>query len=157
MTDDNAKRNKDSKDIKKGIEDNNTADPSTVTNHGNTSRDITDTADISRASIAKGRGSGETAADIVTGHVKHNESIIQGITQDNRNLGHRQELLAQDNPPKEVVDSGTSLRKDKSIDKADIYPTGESGTRHIDRAQEKPVKKMEDKQQGSWKIEEEND
>lgn len=55
----------------------------------------------------------------------------------------------------EIVDSGTSFKKDKSIDRADIYSTGESGTRHIERAQEKPAKKKEDKEKGSWKIEEE--
>jgi hypothetical protein len=77
-------------------------------------------------------------------------------------LKRRQELQqqrsnAQDKTSKEIVDSGTSFKKDKSIDKADIYSTGESGTRHIERAQEKPVKKKEDKEKGSWKIEEERD
>ncbi|MFL6356538.1 MAG: hypothetical protein ACJ71C_08270 [Nitrososphaeraceae archaeon] len=53
-----------------------------------------------------------------------------------------------------VVSSGTSLNEDKSIDKADIYSTEETGTRHLDRAQEKPVEKVEDKQKGSWRIKE---
>ena len=51
-----------------------------------------------------------------------------------------------------VVSSGTSLNEDKSIDKADIYSTEETGTRHLDRAQEKPVERVEDKQKGSWRI-----
>jgi hypothetical protein len=40
------------------------------------------------------------------------------------------------------------------VDKADIYSTEETGTRHLDRAQEKPVEKVEDKQKGSWRIKE---
>src|ERR687891_460247 len=159
MTSDNAKRNKDSKRSKTVNQDKN-AVRSTVTNIGDTSRDITDTADVSRASIAKGAGTEEnrSAADIITGKIRDDESI-QGVTQDNSDLEGRQEqLLAnpQDNTSKKkVVNSGTSLKKDKSIDRADIYSTGESGTRHIERAQEKPVKKKEDKEKGSWKIEEE--
>ena len=158
MTSDNAKRNKDSKHSKTGNQDNNTV-PSTVTNLGDTSRDITDTADVSRASIAKGAGTEEnrSAADIITGKIRDDESI-QGVTQDSSDLEGRQELPAdpQDNTSKKkVVNSGTSLKEDKSIDKADIYSTGESGTRHIERAQKKSPKKVEDKEKGSWKIEEE--
>ena len=159
MTSDNAKRNKDSKHSKTGNQDNN-AVRSTVTNLGDTSRDITDTADVSRASIAKGTGTEEnrSAADIITGKIRDDESI-QGVTKDNSDLEGRQEqLLAnpQDNTSKKkVVNSGTSLKEDKSIDKADIYSTGESGTRHIERAQKKSPKKVEDKEKGSWKIKEE--
>ena len=53
-----------------------------------------------------------------------------------------------------VVSSGTSFDEDKSIDKADIYSTEENGTRHLERAQEKPVEKIEDKEKGSWRIKE---
>ena len=53
--------------------------------------------------------------------------------------------------------TGTSLSEDKSIDKADIYSTQETGTRHLDRAQEKPVEKVEDKNKGSWRIKEERE
>ena len=53
-----------------------------------------------------------------------------------------------------VVSSGTSFDEDKSIDKADIYSTEEDGTRHLERAQEKPVEKVEDKEKGSWRIKE---
>ena len=164
MTRDNAKRNKDLAYTKRDVQDSNSAATASVTDLGDTSRDITDTADVSRASIAKGRGTikNRTAADIAAGKINSDESIIQGITQDNINLerrqGHEQEQQrsnAQDKTSKEIVDSGTSLKKDKSIDRADIYSTGESGTRHIERAQEKPVKKKEDKEKGSWKIEEE--
>ena len=159
MTSDNAKRDKDSKHSKSDNRDNN-AVPSTVTSLGDTSRDITDTADVSRASIAKGTGTEEnrSAADIITGKIRDYESI-QGVTQDNSDLEGRQEQLIanpQDNTSKKkVVNSGTSLNKDKSIDKADIYSTGESGTRHIERAQKKSPKKVEDKEKGSWKIKEE--
>ena len=164
MTRDNAKRNKDLAYTERDVQDSNSAATASVTDLGDTSRDITDTADVSRASIAKGRGTikNRTAADIAAGKINSDESIIQGITQDNINLerrqGHEQEQQrsnAQDKTSKEIVDSGTSLKKDKSIDRADIYSTGESGTRHIERAQEKPVKKKEDKEKGSWKIEEE--
>ena len=160
MTSDNAKRNKDSKYTKTGTQDNNTAASSTVTNLGDTSRDITDTADVSRASIAKGMGTEEnrSAADIITGKIRDDESI-QGVTQDSSDLEGRQKQLPanpRDNTSKKkVVSSGTSLKEDKSIDKADIYSTGESGTRHIERAQKKSPKKVEDKEKGSWKIKEE--
>ena len=93
----------------------NNAVPSTVTNLGDTSRDITDTADVSRASIAKGTGTEEnrSAADIITGKIRDDESI-QGVTQDNSDLKGRQEqLLAnpQDNTSKKkVVNSGTLLK-----------------------------------------------
>jgi hypothetical protein len=159
MTSDNAKRNKDSKHSKTDNQDNN-AVPSTVTSLGDTSRDITDTADVSRASIAKGTGTEEnrSAADIITGKILDYESI-QGVTQDDSDLEGRQEQLIanpQDSTSKKkVVNSGTSLNKDKSIDKADIYSTGESGTRHMERAQKKSPKKVEDKEKGSWKIKEE--
>jgi hypothetical protein len=164
MTRDNAKRNKDLAHTERGVQDSNSAATASVTDLGDTSRDITDTADVSRASIAKGRGTikNRTAADIAAGKINSDESIIQGITQDNTNLERRQgqeqqqqRSNAQDKTSKEIVDSGTSFKKDKSIDRADIYSTGESGTRHIERAQEKPVKKKEDKEKGSWKIEEE--
>lgn len=162
MTRDNAKRNKDLVDTERGVQDSNSTATASVTDLDDTSRDITDTADVSRASIAKGRGTmkNRTAADIAAGKINSDESIIQGITQDNTNLERRQEQQqqrsnAQDKTSKEIVDSGTSFKKDKSIDRADIYSTGESGTRHIERAQEKPVKKKEDKEKGSWKIEEE--
>jgi hypothetical protein len=61
-----SKRNKDSKDTEKGIEDSDTNAAASVTDLGDASRDISDTADVSRVSIAKGRGSDEnrTAADI---------------------------------------------------------------------------------------------
>jgi hypothetical protein len=46
------------------------------------------------------------------------------------------------------------LKKDKSIDKADIYSTEETGIRHLDKARQKTVEKVEDKEKGSWRIEE---
>ena len=53
-----------------------------------------------------------------------------------------------------VVSSGTSFDEDKSIDRADIYSTEQNGTRHLERAQEKPVEKVEHKEKGSWRIKE---
>jgi ribosomal protein S11 len=49
------------------------------------------------------------------------------------------------------------LNEDKSIDKADIYSAEETGTRHLDRAQEKSVEKVEVKVKGSWRIKEEGE
>ena len=92
MTRDNAKRNKDLAYTERGVQDSNSAATASVTDLGDTSRDITDTADVSRASIAKGRGTikNRTAADIAAGKINSDESIIQGITQDNINLERRQ-------------------------------------------------------------------
>jgi hypothetical protein len=159
MDTNSSKRNKDSKSSEKDIQD---ASTGSVTNVGNISRDITDTADVARASIAKGRvGGGDqgsktvsttTAADIAGGQIKGDESIIQGATttatpntaiEDDNNISRDK-----------VVSSGTSFDEDKSIDKADIYSTEENGTRHLERAQEKPVEKVEDKEKGSWRIKE---
>jgi hypothetical protein len=151
MNTDTTKRNKgDSKNNEKDIP--NSAAPASITSVGDTSRDITDTADIARASIAKQRGVQEsktaaTAFDIAKGEIDSDESIIQGTTTS---------TTEDDNIPKEkeeVVSSGTSLSEDKSIDKANIYSTEETGTRNLDKAQEKPVKKVEDKESGSWRIE----
>ena len=112
-----------------------------ITSVGDTSRDITDTADIARASIAKGRGVQEsnktaaTAVDIAKGQIDSDESIIQGTmtsTTDDDNISKEEK--------EEVVSSGTSLTEGKSIDKADIYSTQETGTRNLDKAREKPVK-----------------
>jgi hypothetical protein len=141
-----SKGNKDSKGSKKNIDD--TATGGSVMDVGDTSRDITDTADVARASIAKGRGAqgSRTATDIVKGQIESDDSVIQGTA-----AATTTPSTAQDhNVSKDkVVSSGTSLNEDKSIDKADIYSTEETGTRHLDRAQEKPVEKVEDKQKGS--------
>ena len=153
MNTDTSKGNKNSKGSKKNIDVDATG--GSVMDVGDTSRDITDTADVARASIAKGRGAqgSRTAADIAKGQTESDESVIQGTaatattatpntTEDDK--------TSKDN----VVSSGTSLNEGKSIDKADIYSTEETGTRHLDRAQEKPVEKVEDKEKGSWRIEE---
>jgi len=161
------KRNKGSKD--KDIQENtSTTTADTITDLGDTSRDTTDTADVSRASIAKGIGGvqeSKSAADIIEGKIEDgsNESIIQGITQDSERHDNNKVTLGRQGEPtnaavdhasKEEVSSGTSVKEDKSLDKADIYPTKNSGTRHIERAQEKPAKKVEDKEKGSWKVQE---
>src|ERR671923_331044 len=120
MNRDNAKRNKDLMNTERGIQDNNSTTTASVTDLGDTSRDVTDTADVSRASIAKGRGTvkNRTAADIATGKINSDESIIQGITQDDTNLERRrgkqqqqqqQQSNAQDKTSKEIVGSGTSF------------------------------------------------
>jgi hypothetical protein len=49
------------------------------------------------------------------------------------------------------------LNEGKSIDKADMHSTEETGTRHLDRALEKPVEKVEDKEKGSWRVKEEKE
>jgi hypothetical protein len=151
MNTDTSKGNKDSKGGKKGIDD---AATGSVMDVGDTSRDIRDTGDVARASIAKGRGAqgSRTAADIAKGQIESDESIIQGTATTATAIPS---TAQDDNVSKDkVVSSGTSLKEDKSIDKADIYSTEETGTRHLDRAQEKPVEKVEDKQKGSWRIKE---
>jgi hypothetical protein len=92
-------------------------------------------------------------SSIPTGKIEGNQSIIQWATtaaaspntatEDDNNISRDK-----------VVGSGTSFDEDKSIDKADIYSTEEDGTRHLERAQEKPVEKVEDKEKGSWRIKE---
>ena len=156
-TDTTTKRNKRNSKNSENDTQSSAAAPASITSVGDTSRDVTDTADVARASIAKGRGVQEskttttaTAADIVKGRIDSDESIIQGTTTTN---------TAEDdnNSPEEeeVISSGTSLSEDKSIDKSDIYSTQETGIRKLDKAQEKPVKKVEDKERGSWRIKEE--
>jgi hypothetical protein len=147
-----SKGNKDSKGSKKDLDD--AATGTSVMDVGDTSRDIRDTGDVARSSIAKGRGSqgSRTAADIAKGQIESDDSVIQGTAAATTATSDTAE---GDNVSKdEVVSSGTSLNENKSIDKADIYSTEESGTRHLDRAQEKPVEKVEDKEKGSWRIKE---
>jgi hypothetical protein len=152
MNTDTSKGNKDSKSSKKDIND--AATVGSVMDVGDTSRDTTDTGDVARASIAKGRGAqgSRTAADIAKGQIESDESVIQGTAATTPNT------VEDGNVSKDkVLSSGTSFSEDKSIDKADIYSTEETGTRHLDRAQEKPVKKVEDKEKGSWRIKEEGE
>lgn len=151
MNTDTSKGNKNSKGSKKDIDD---AAAGSIMDTGDTSRDIRDIGDVARASIAKGRGSqgSRTAADIAKGQIESDESVIQGTATIATATPNTAE---DDNISKDkVVSSGTSLNEDKSIDKADIYSTEETGTRHLDRAQEKPVEKVEDKQKVSWRIKE---
>jgi hypothetical protein len=160
MNTNSSKRNKDSQSSEKDIQD---ASTGSVTNVGDISRDITDTADVARASIAKGRvgvdkGSktvSTTAADMARGQIEGNQSIIQGATT--RTIATPNTATEDDDnniSRDKVVSSGTSFDEDKSIDKADIYSTEENGTRHLERAQEKPVEKVENKEKGSWRIKE---
>jgi hypothetical protein len=157
MNTDTSKGNKDSKSSKKDIDD--AASGGSVIDVGDTSRDIIDTGDVARASIPKGRGAqgSRSAADIAKGQIESDESIIQGTaaTTATATATAIPNTAEDDNTSKDkIVSSGTSLKEDKSIDKADIYSTEETGTRHLDRAQEKPVEKVEDKQKGSWRIKE---
>jgi hypothetical protein len=153
-------KNKRSMNTQKDIQD---ASTGSVTNIGDTSRDITDTGDIARASIAKGgRGRDQgsktattPAVDIARGQIDTNESIIQGTTTITTPTQSTATEDDDNNLSKDkVVSSGTSFDEDKSIDKADIYSTEENGTRHLDRAQDKPLEKVEDKEKGSWRIKE---
>jgi hypothetical protein len=127
---------------------------SDITNVGDASRDITDTGDVARASIAKGKGIQEdvTAADITRGKTPHG-AVTQGVTQTGSGGINSREATDTEDVSK-VIGSGTSLTKSESIDKTDIYSTSDDGTRDMKRAQEKPVKKVEDKEKGTWKIKE---
>jgi hypothetical protein len=159
MNTDTSKGNKDSKGSRKNIDDSSTG--GSVMDVGDTSRDIRDTGDVARASIAKGRGAQEsrTAADIAKGQIESDESVIQGTSATTTTTTTATPNSAEDDKVSKdkVVSSGTSLNKDKSIDKADIYSTEETGTRHLDRTQEKRVEKVEDKEKGSWRIKEEGE
>jgi hypothetical protein len=159
MNTDTSKGNKDSKGSKKDIDVSSIG--GSVMDVGDTSRDIRDTGDVARASIAKGRGAQEsrTAADIAKGQIESDESVIQGTAATTTTTTTATPNSAEDDKVSEdkVVSSGTSLNEDKSIDKADIYSTEETGTRHLDRAQERPVEKVEDKEKGSWRIKEEGE
>jgi hypothetical protein len=160
MNTDTSKGNKDSKGSKKDIDVYSIG--GSVMDVGDTSRDIRDTGDVARASIAKGRGAQEsrTAAEIAKGQIESDESVIQGTaaTTTTTTTTATPNSAEDDKVSKDkVVSSGTSLNEDKSIDKADIYSTEETGTRHLDRAQERPVEKVEDKEKGSWRIKEEGE
>jgi hypothetical protein len=125
-----------------------------ITNVGDVAKDITDTGDVSRASIAKGKGIQEdvTAADITKGTTDHG-AVTQGVVQTgSEDINSGQATNADD--VSKVVSSGTTLTKPEAIDKTDIYSTSDDGTRDIERAQEKPVTKLEDKEKGTWKIKE---
>jgi hypothetical protein len=77
MNTDTSKGNKNSKSSEKDLDD---ATAGSITHVGDTSRDITDTGDVARASIAKGRRVQEnrTAADIAKEQTESDESVIQG-------------------------------------------------------------------------------
>jgi hypothetical protein len=117
-----------------------------LTNAGDSTRHITDTADVARASIAKsireegGLQNGKTALDIIEGKIDDNDqSVIQGVTYGN-NLTTEQHAgklddanLTKDENTSKLVSSGTSLDKSKGIDKRGIYSEAEAGTRHLEK------------------------
>ena len=130
MNTDTSKANKDSKGSKKDTDD--AATGGSVMDVGDTSRDIRDTGDVARASIAKGRGSqrSRTAADIAKGQIESDEPVIQGTAAATTTATPN--TTEDDNTSKDkVISSGTSLNEDKSVDKADIYSTEETGTRTL--------------------------
>jgi hypothetical protein len=122
---------------------------SDITNVGDASRDITDTGDVARASIAKGEGIQEDVTKETTAH----SAVTQGVTQTGSGGIKSREATNTEDVSK-AVRSGTSLTKSEDIDKTDIYSTSDDGTRDMERAQEKPVIKVEDKEKGTWKIKE---
>lgn len=149
----NSNRNNDgNKNLSKGAKG--VQGDANITNAGDAARDITDTGDVSRASIAKGKGIQEdvTAADITKGTTDHG-AVTQGVVQTGSEDINSGEATNADDVSK-VVSSGTSLTKPEGIDKTDIYSTSDDGTRDIGKAQKKPVRKVEDKEKGTWKIKE---
>jgi len=117
-----------------------------LTNAGDSARHITDTADVSRASIAKsireegGLQKGKTALDIIEGKIDaKDQSIIQGVTYGNNLTAEQQAAtvddadLTKDENATKLISSGTSLDKSKDIDKMGIYSETESGTRHLEK------------------------
>jgi hypothetical protein len=130
-----------------------------LTNAGDTDRDLTDTADIARASISKGMESQENvnAIDIAKGTAE-NDGVIQGVAQTIEERGITEETNRKTSNTKDVstiVNSGTSLTESETIDRADIH--SDDGARHIEKAQEKLTERVVDKETGSWKIKEKDD
>lgn len=130
-----------------------------LTNAGDTDRDITDTADIARASISKGMESqgNVNAADIAKGTAE-NEGVIQGVAQTIEERGITEETNKKASNTEDVstiVNSGTSLTESATIDMADIH--SDDGARHIEKAQAKLTERVVDKKTGSWKIKENDD
>src|SRR5919112_3552640 len=133
-----------------------------LTNAGDTDRDLTDTADIARASISKGMESQENvnAIDIAKGTAE-NDGVIQGVAQTIEERGITEATNRKTSNTKDakdvstIVNSGTSLTESETIDKADIH--SDDGTRHIEKAQEKLTERVVDKETGSWKIKEKDD
>lgn len=159
MNKDTSKGNKNSKSVGKNMEDA-AATHGSVMDVGDTPRDITDTGDVARASIAKGKGVQEnrTAADIAKGQIESDESVIQGAAATKTTTASTPKTAEEDTVSKDkVVSSGTSFKEGKGIDKANIYSTEETGTRHLDKVQQNPAEKVEDKEKGSWRIEEEGE
>ena len=140
-----SKENKNSKSSEKDIDATAATGGGSVMDVGDTSRDITDTGDVARASIAKGQ-------------IESDQSVIQGAAATTTTTTTTPNTAENDTVSKDkVVSAGTSLKADKGIDKANIYSTEETGTRHLDNAQQRPVEKVEDKEKGSWRIKEEGE
>jgi hypothetical protein len=133
-------------------------------------RNVMDTADISRASIAKGITAPEdvAAADIVKGTLSSDDviSYSTGIRpEDGKVMDPDKEVSIAKHLNKDIItnaedvskvaSSGTSSTESGGIDRAGIY--SDDGTRHIERAQETTTEKVEDKQTGSWKIKEKDE
>jgi hypothetical protein len=133
-------------------------------------RNIMDTADVARASIAKGiRGQEDvSAADIVKGRLSSDKvvSYSTGIRpEDGKVIDPDKEVSIAKQLNKDIITNtedvskvatrGTSSTESGGIDRAGIY--SDDGTRHIDRAQETPTEEVEDKQAGSWKIKEKDE
>jgi hypothetical protein len=134
-------------------------------------RNVMDTADVSRASIAKGIRAPEdlSAADIVKGTLSSDDVIAYstGIRPDDGKVidpdkeasiaKHlNKDIITHTEDVSKVASSGTSSTTESGgIDRAGIY--SDDGTRHIDRAQNTPTEKVEDKQTGSWKIKEKDE
>lgn len=133
-------------------------------------RNIMDTADVARASIAKGiRGQEDvSAADIVKGRLSSDKvvSYSTGIRpEDGKVIDPDKEVSIAKQLNKDIITNtedvskvatrGTSSTESGGIDRAGIY--SDDGTRHIDRAQETPTEEVEDKQTGSWKIKEKDE
>jgi len=129
-----------------------------------------ETADVARASIAKGiRGQEDvSAADIVKGRLSSDKvvSYSTGIRpEDGKVIDPDKEVSIAKQLNKDIITNtedvskvatrGTSSTESGGIDRAGIY--SDDGTRHIDRAQETPTEEVEDKQTGSWKIKEKDE
>ena len=133
-------------------------------------RNVMDTADVSRASIAKGIRAPEIfLLDIVKGTLSSDDviSYSTGIRpEDGKVIDPDKEVSIAKHLNKDIItntedvskvaSSGTSSTTESGgIDRAGIY--SDDGTRHIERAQKTPTEIAEDNQTGSWKIKEKDE
>jgi hypothetical protein len=109
--------------------------------------------DVSAADIVKGRLSSDKVISYSTGIRPEHGKVIDPDKEVSIAKHLNRDIITNTADVSKVASSGTSSTTESGgIDRAGIY--SDDGTRHIDRAQETPTEKVEDKHTGSWKIKE---